>query len=97
VQLTRNEPELMRAGISASRLEGARVDLQHRIAAALNGKLSFGAFTARKPANSRALVVGAGPVGASIAMRLTQSGVSNVALKARLPLLLLSAFSPLRA
>ena len=81
MQLSANEADLLAAGISASRLAGARVDLQHRIAAAQRGALSWGAFTARKPANSRALVVGAGPVGSLVAMRLSMSGVSNVALK----------------
>ena len=81
VQLVHNEAELLAAGISQSRLDGARVDLQHRVAAALHGGLSWGAFTARKPANSRALIVGAGPVGSCIAMRLSQSGVANVCVK----------------
>lgn len=82
MQLVANEMELLAAGISQSRLDAARVDLQHRVAAANKGALAWGAFTARKRSNASALVVGAGPVGACVAMRLSQSGVANVTLKA---------------
>lgn len=82
VQLVANEVELIGAGISQSRLDAARVDLQHRVAAANQGALAWGVFTARKRSNATALIVGAGPVGACVAMRMSQSGVANVTLKA---------------
>lgn len=83
LQLNAKEAELIAAGIAVGRLSSARLDLQHRVVAAQRGALAWGAFTARKPANSKALVVGAGPMGSFVAMRLSRSGVCNVALKVR--------------
>jgi hypothetical protein len=81
LQLTQNQDDLIGAGIAPSRIDGTLVDLQHRICAAKGGALAWGVFTARKPANSQCLVIGAGPLGSFVAMRLNQSGVSNVTLK----------------
>jgi hypothetical protein len=81
VQLKGNEQELIAAGIPLKRIRATRTDLQHRISAAHGHTLSWGAFTARKPSNSQALVIGGGPLGSFVAMRLSQSGVSNVTLK----------------
>jgi hypothetical protein len=81
MQLKCNEHELISAGIPLKRIEATRTDLQHRISAAHSHTLSWGAFTVRKPSNSQALVIGGGPLGSFVAMRLSQSGVSNVSLK----------------
>lgn len=81
VQLSHNHGDLLNAGITESRIESTRVDLRNRIRAVRAGALAWGVFTVRKPANARTLVVGAGPLGSLVAMRLNQSGVANVTLK----------------
>ena len=62
-------------------MESTQTDLAHRIGAVQDGGLAWGAFTFRKPANSHTLIIGGGPLGALVAMRMSQSGVSNVTLK----------------
>lgn len=81
MQLESNEDELVAAGIPSARLAATCVDLRARLAAADSHTLAWGAFTARKPAHSRAMVVGGGPLGAAVAMRLSQSGIADITLK----------------
>ena len=81
MQVKANEQELIAKGISAKRVESMQTDLAHRMGAVNDGGLAWGAFTFRKPANSHTLIIGGGPLGALVAMRMSQSGVSNVTLK----------------
>lgn len=81
MQVKANEPQLVEKGISAKRVESTLTDLAHRMGAVQDGGLAWGAFTFRKPANSHTLIIGGGPLGALVAMRMSQSGVSNVTLK----------------
>jgi hypothetical protein len=81
MQFKANEEALIGTGIAPKRVQAMQTDLQHRIGAVRDGALAWGAFTVRKPANSHTLVVGGGPLGAFVAMHMSQSGVSNVTLK----------------
>lgn len=81
VQVKANEQKLIAKGISAKRVQSMQTDLAHRMGAVQDGGLAWGAFTFRKPANSQTLIIGGGPLGALVAMRMSQSGVSNVTLK----------------
>ena len=48
VQLSHNHGDLLKAGITESRIESTRVDLRNRIRAVRAGALAWGVFTVRK-------------------------------------------------